>query len=200
MSDEIRRPRGRVDADTVAQQMLDDAEKTPAPADEPPKDVQDTRTPIDRWKEAIQKAGLTSDQAIEIIDAQIDPGYWTEEYRLWDGRVRVVFRSRTGAHRNMVVRELDSLQNPSPTVIGQTITRINLLNSLQEYHDRKRDYVFEHPRKDTAPEDAEKMLQRRLSFINRELPEAVMDLLYAKLSEFDAKVSAALSEGAIEGF
>lgn len=200
MSDEtVKRPRARMDTDALAEQMLQDTVAETVAAEEPKK-AEDSRTPVERWHAAIEKAGLTHDQALAIIDAQIDPGYWTDECRLWNGRVRVTFRSRTGAHRNMLIRELDSLQNPSSMVIGQTVARINLLNSIHSYHDRKRNVTFEYAAKDTSPEDADTMLQRRLTFINRELPESILDMLYVKLAEFDAKVAAALSEGAIEGF
>jgi hypothetical protein len=205
MPEEITRPRGRMTADDLAKTMLQEAvassETETAPAvSVDDKNKEDSRTPLERWSDAIKQAGLTREEAIEVIDAQIDPGFWVKTYTLYGGRVKLVFRTRSVAHRTMLMRELDLLQNASQLVTGQLIGRFNLVNSLQTYEDKKRKKTFTFPVGTTEPETAERMFQERNTFVLREIPDGILDAIYSQLSDFDKKVAAALSEGAVESF
>lgn len=192
----------------------DDAAATPAApgasADPPAGDAAKKNLaelpPIERWRHNLAAAGLSEDLAREIIDAQIDPGFWTREYKLFYGRVRVVLRTRDALARRRLTNAIDRLNNPYPNTlpVRETASRFNLINSLQEFHanvdGKETHHVFRFPAAREGAEAGQAAFTERADFVDNLTSEMLLDALYVQLALFDGAVAAALSEGAVEGF
>jgi hypothetical protein len=155
--------------------------------------------PMERWKIRIERAKLSEIAANEIIDALLDPGYHTETITRMTGRLTVTLRTRDGAHRDRLRLALDQLQNPTQITQQETMQRLNLTDSIVQLNLRTRTLTFEYPRRGDNIAEVEKLYQARRTQLD-EIGENVLDVLYQLLGEFDNRVMAATSEGAVEGF
>jgi hypothetical protein len=155
--------------------------------------------PMERWKINIGNAKLTETQANEIIDALLDPGFHTETLVRMGGRLTVVLKTRDGAHRDRLRLALDQLQNPTRMTQQETTQRVNLTDSLLKLHLGKRTITFEYPSRGDDIPRVEALYQQRRGQLD-EIDENVLDVLYQLLGEFDFRVMASTSEGAVEGF
>lgn len=155
--------------------------------------------PLERWRINIARAKLTEQGANEIIDALLDPGYHTETIVRMGGRLTVTLRTRDGAHRDRLRLALDQLQNPTRDTQQETKLRVNLTDSLLKLQMGKRALTFEYPKRGDALPRVEELYQQRRGQLD-EIDENVLDVLYLLLSEFDYRVMASTSEGAVEGF
>ena len=204
MANEPRRPGSYVDqktnADEYAKKLLeaDDQvvvdEKPSAPKEEPSKESakEAPKTPMDRWRDAISKAGLTEEDADKILDAVLAAGFYQKDYSLFRGKLKVTFRSRDASVHQRLSTALDDVRTNDPRVHDQVMSRINLAASLVSY----RGTTFAHPHDENLKGTA---FIERLKFVDN-LPSPVFYQLCTALAKFDAIVFAALSEGAELGF
>jgi hypothetical protein len=193
----IQRP-GKYMADELAKAALEDEpEPAAAPETEPkPAPEEATRkSPIERWRDAIEAAGITEEEADKVLDAVLAQGYYEKAYKVFRGRLTVVLRSRDSAALQRVSDALDAVRTNDLRVHTQTMNRYNLAASLVRYQDK----VFKHPAPNADPVERERAFSDRLSFIDS-IPAPVLLQLYAVLGKFDSIVFAALSEGAEMGF
>lgn len=191
----IQRPGKYVDS--LAQASLDadppDADAAEAKATE--KDETQRRTPMERWRAAIESANLTEDEADQILDAVLTNGFYDKTFKIFRGRLTVTLRSRDSASLQRVSDALDTVRTNDIRVHTQTMNRYNLAASLVRYQDK----VFKHPNAATDSVDRDRSFSERLAFVDT-IPAPVLVQLYAVLAKFDGTIYAALSEGAEMGF
>ena len=194
----IRRP-GQYPASTpspddLARASLDE----PETAEEKPEAAAEStakKSPMERWRDAIEAAGLSEEDADKILDAVLATGHYDKAYKLFRGKMTVTLRSRDSASLQRVSDALDSIRTNDVRVHTQMMNRYNLAASLVRYQDKQ----FKHPAANADVADREKAFQERLSFIDA-IPAPVLVQLYTLLSRFDNSVFAAMSEGAELGF
>lgn len=186
--------------DALAADMLAD-DPEPSPAAAPAADASEAtatapeKSPLDRWREAIAKVGLTEDQAHRILDSIVEKGFYQQEYRVFHGRVRVALRTRDSSTLRRVGDALDMARTNDPRVHQQVTSRILLIDSLAVYRDQA--YAFATPA-DSA-DRAQALFNARAQVVDT-LPDKVYDALLGALFKFDQAVFAATSEGDAEAF
>jgi len=142
-------------------------------------------SPGERWERLIKEAGIDRAEAIGILDAVLDKGYYEEYVYLRGKRARL--RTRTYEDH---IRLQDALEFRRPTMKlsqEEMITRYNLAASLFEWNGEK----FPH---DTE-EQFEALLKKIVKF-----PGPLFSLLSRELAKFDQKIMVIFSEGAPENF
>lgn len=154
-----------------------------------------SKTPMERWRDALEAANLTETEADKILDSVLATGTYEKSYKIFRGRLTVTLRSRDSASLQRVSDALDAVKTNDSRVHMQTMNRYNLAASVVRYQDK----VFKHPMATGDSADREKAFYERLAFIDT-IPAPVLVQLYAVLAKFDAIVYAALSEGAEMGF
>lgn len=179
----------------IARASLEDEAPASAPEAAPSEDAGVKKSPIERWREAIEAAGLTEEEADKILDSVLASGYYEKLYKLFQGKMTVVLRSRDSASLQRVSDALDSIRTNDVRVHTQMMNRYNLAASLVRYQDKQ----FKHPNSNASANDRDKAFTDRLAFVDT-IPAPVLVQLYALLSKFDNAVFAAMSEGAELGF
>lgn len=153
------------------------------------------KSPIERWRESIEAAGLSEEDADKILDAVLASGYYEKTYKLFQGKMTVALRSRDSASLQRVSDALDAIRTNDVRVHTQMMNRYNLAASLVRYQDKH----FKHPGANATANDRDKAFVERLTFVDT-IPAPVLVQLYTLLSKFDNAVFAAMSEGAELGF
>lgn len=191
-------------ADQLAQQMLNEM----APETEPEaraKQIEEVKskakeyvslTPAERWLRNIKNAGLEEDDANEILDKVLEQGYWDKEYSLYQGRLKVVLRSRDAAANQRVANALDDVRTFDQAVINQARLRVQLACSLVRFRDK----ALPTASPDQPMGEHDRAFSDRMAFCDRFIAGPVIEALYRALIDFDSKTYAALSEGASSGF
>jgi hypothetical protein len=184
-------------ADDLARAALEEKEPDPE-SEEKSSSSNDSpakKSPMERWRDAIEAADLTEEDADKILDAVLATGHYDKSHKLFRGRMTVVLRSRDSASLQRVSDALDSIRTNDVRVHTQMMNRYNLAASLVRYQDKS----FKHPPANGDINEREKSFAERLSFIDT-VPAPVLVQLYTLLSKFDNAVFAAMSEGAELGF
>jgi hypothetical protein len=184
----IQRP-GQYGTEDLAQAALEE-EPQPKPSEE-----STSKSPTERWRDAISSAGITEEEADRILDAVLATGHYEKAYKIFRGKLTIVLRSRDSASLQRVSDALDAVRTNDVRVHTQTMNRYNLAASLVRYQDK----VFKHPAVNADPADRDRAFFERLAFLDT-VPAPVLVQMYAVLSKFDNTVFAALSEGAEMGF
>lgn len=191
-------------ADQLAQQMLNEM----APETEPAaraKQIEEVKskakeyvslTPAERWLRNIKNAGLEEDDANEILDKVLERGYWEKEYALYQGRLKILLRSRDAAANQRVANALDDVRTYDQAVINQARLRVQLACSLVRFRDKS----LPTASPDQAMPEHDRAFSERMAFCDRFIAGPVIEALYRALVDFDSKTYAALSEGASSGF
>lgn len=190
----IQRPGKYVDSLAKASLDADSPEEAAEPKSGE-KDETQRRTPMERWRAAIEAANLTEDEADQILDAVLTNGFYDKTFKIFRGRLAVTLRSRDSASLQRVSDALDTVRTNDIRVHTQTMNRYNLAASLVRYQDK----VFKHPNSSTDSIDRDRSFAERLAFVDT-IPAPVLVQLYAVLAKFDGTIYAALSEGAEMGF
>jgi hypothetical protein len=179
----------------LAQTALKEEVATQAAADVAKSDDATEPSSAERWMANLKAVKLSEEDALGLLDTMLEKGYWAREYKLFRGKVRVVFRTRDALHYERVTTAINRLANPLDTVVSQTVLRLNLVGSLAEYQTIK----LRHPPVNAPADEIDQAFQSRVEFV-RGLPAPVIPALYELLGTFDGLVAAALSEGAAQGF
>jgi len=153
-------------------------------------------TPAERWQRNIKNAGMSEDQANEILDKVLDQGFWEKEYVLYNGRLKLTLRSRDAAANQRVANALDEVRTFDQRVLDQARLRVQLACSLVRYRDK----VLPLAAPDEEPAKHETAFRARLAFCDQFIAGPVVESVFRALIDFDAKTYAALSEGASSGF
>ena len=178
------------DEEKLAQTMLDESAATEAPKATAPEAPR-----AETWEDRVKASGLTTEQALEILDAMIEKGFYEKTIPLYGGRRALVLRTRDAYCRQRVANALDTLRTNDPRVHSQTTLRICLAGSLVQFG--KKTLAFAPPDADLDAQEA--AFNERLRYVDG-LGDPFLDTLYATLSQFDRWTYAALSNGAPTGF
>lgn len=191
-------------ADQLAQEILSATPAAGSPEDRA-KQIEDARakakeylslTPAERWQRNVKNAGLSEEEANEILDKVLETGYWEKEYSLYRGRLKLTLRSRDAAANQRVANALDDVRTYDQRVLDQARLRVQLACSLVRFRDK----MLPVAAPDEDPATHEAMFTQRLTFCDRFIAGPIVDAVYRALIDFDAKTYAALSEGASSGF
>lgn len=188
----IQRP-GTYSNDALAKAALEEEEQ-PAAAPAAPEQTA-KKTPMERWREAIESAEVTEEEADKILDAVLATGHYEKTFKIFRGKLAITLRSRDSASLQRVSDALDAVRTNDARVHTQTMNRFNLAASLVRYQDKQ----FKHSGTGAEASDREKAFYERLAFVDT-IPAPVLMQMYAVLAKFDNVVFAALSEGAEMGF
>lgn len=154
-----------------------------------------TLKPMASFEEKLKAAGLTRDQASEIIDAVLLKGFWAEDIKV-TSKIKVRLRTRNARDTKRAQEILEAQRFTMDAHYSESWFRLLLAASLEQFGDDK----FVHPnyRKDGF-EAIEKAYQDRIVYVEG-LPDPALRVLFSKLSKFDNRVAVALEEGSIENF
>ena len=190
-------PAASTSPDELAMSALSEPETETKPDQDPgtSDDAPASKTPMERWRDAIEAAGLSEEDADKILDSILATGHYDKTYKLFRGKMVVVFRSRDSASLQRVSNALDSIRTNDIRVHTQMMNRYNLAASLVRYQDKS----FKHAAVNADVADREKFFADRLAFVDT-IPAPVLVQLYSLLGKFDNAVFAAMSEGAELGF
>lgn len=191
--DTLTRPGEYASPDDLAKAALQ--EVTPA-ADPPAEPTVDNRDPIEKWREGLKAMKITEAQAEAILDSMLAKGYWERDYKLFGGKVTVRLRTRDVQNLNRILSVIDRMRLPNQVLIDENISILNLAGSLVKL----RDVTLPHPDLAKATVDEiEDAFDKRQEFVRR-ISGPLMPALRTSLYHFDAVVTAALANGAAEGF
>lgn len=211
MDKQPMRPGQYANMEALAASSVAEVEEKLAGPGEPPSesntapdaDVKDptaSLTPAERWANNLKAAQITEAQALAILDAMLDKGYYQREYKLFRGRLSITLRTRESSSTHRVSEAIDRLRNPLDMVVRQTAFRLNLAGSLVKYASaNKQPLMLPHLPANSSYEDLEKAFGERVRFVDG-LQETIQAQMFQCLAHFDTIVGAALSEGASENF
>ncbi len=156
--------------------------------------VEESLKPLATYEEQLKAVGVTKEKAAEIVDAVLMQGFYSEPFSL-TSRIKGRLRSREYRDTLRTQRQLEIEVPKHQTTYNEINYRYQLAASLEQYASTS----FKFPDRNTSTEEAEKMFETRLRFIEG-LPEATTQLLFSKLEKFNRKVFIVCQEGAIENF
>lgn len=150
--------------------------------------------PMEAHEAALKEVGVTKEQASEIIDSILLQGYYQERFKITN-KISGVFRSRVYADTERLQSWMEATRPAYEATIQETTFRYLLAASISEFNGEK----FLFPKKEDTLEEADRLFNIRLRYI-RAMPDALVSLLYQKLSKFDQKLAVCLQTGAIANF
>lgn len=131
----------------------------------------------DKTAQELQKPRWTQEELLKIFDQILFEGEYSEEVTV-RGKLKVIFKSRSGDETLAISKELDSLQLNLITTVEQLRALRNLSYSLVNYQGR---------------DFSDVKLAEKMIFLGK-LPISVIAILSDKLAEFDSKIDAACRE------
>ncbi len=170
---------------------LEAAEKT---LDKKADDVEQQLKPRVSYEEQLKEAGISKDEAAEIIDAVLMKGYYSEEVKLTS---RISARFRTRQYRD--IQRAQTIIETQRPVYEDHKQAIYLRHALAGSLERFGKDTLNFPKSNANGDEVEKAFQERVTYVDQ-LSEPAMNLLYRMLFKFDQKVLTVLSEGVIENF
>lgn len=135
------------------------------------------------YEQKIKNHGLSMDEALDIVNAILDNGYYEKAYRVTP-RWEVVFRTRTTADQDRVLRRIEDANPQFPATVTQILAKYNLAASMIRFK---------------GIDFSKKDFDERLKFVMN-LPEVMLRVLSGKLARFDQLMLDVLDEGAIQNF
>lgn len=150
--------------------------------------------PLKSYEERLKEAGVTKEQAAEIIDAVLMKGYWSESIKITE-RIKLRLRTRSARDIRRIQDHLEVQRPVYDTHYTEITGRMSLAASLESLGSDK----FTFPGKDAKPEEYETAFQARVNYIEN-LADPILRMLFLKLWTFDEKIRVVLSEGVIENF
>lgn len=135
------------------------------------------------YEQKVKNHGLTMDEALDIVNAILDNGYYEKAYKVTP-RWEVVFRTRNTTDQDRVLRRIEELNPQFPATVTQTLAKYNLAASMVRF--KNIDF-------------SKKEFEERLKYVLN-LPEVVLRVLTGKLARFDQLMLDVLDEGAIQNF
>lgn len=156
----------------------------------PPVPELEPEAPIDpkeKYLKRLEELQVSKEQAAQIIDAMITQGAYEETVAITK-KLSVRFRTRGQDAAERLNRVLN-IENPQFTgSVYSTIAVQNMASSLVQYGP----YKF-----DPSTEEGFKVV---MEYIRTKIPQPVYSVLVTKLSKFDEKLAAVMTEGCVENF
>lgn len=157
-------------------------------------EMQQALLPVEDYQAFLKEHNISEDEAEEIVDNLLTKGYHEETIPISKRRT-VTFRTRE--HRDLL--RLQAVFNVQQLLyqgaVDEMTVRYNMAASLREVNDQK----FEFPTATTKDEDADKLFDKRMEFVER-MPSPLFSKLSVKLANFDRKIAAVMREGVAENF
>lgn len=150
--------------------------------------------PLKSFEEKLKDAGVTKEQAADIIDAVLMKGHWTDTIKV-TSRISVKLRTRSARDIRRIQDYLEVHRPVYDTHYTEIQGRMMLAASLEQLGSDKLPF----PGKEVKAEEYEKAFQERVNYIEN-LADPILRLLFLKLWTFDEKIRTVLSEGTIENF
>jgi hypothetical protein len=145
------------------------------------------------YEAGLKAVGIKKQEAKAVMDEMLQKGFFVKTYRL-SSTITVGLRTRTYYDVQRTLRFAETESPRIPLHVNDLMFRYNLAASLHSFGSTN--FVFP-PNRDV--EDREKAFDKRLDFIF-DLPIPVVTRLNKMLVDFDDKMNAVLSEGAVEDF
>jgi len=158
------------------------------------RDAEAALKPLKSYEEKLKEAGVTKDEAADIIDSVLMKGFWSETIKI-TARISIKLRTRSARDVRRIQDYLEVHRPVYDTHYTEIMGRMTLAASLEQLGTDKLPF----PGKDAKNEDYEKAFQERGNYIEG-LADPILRLLFLKLWAFDEKIRAVLAEGTIENF
>lgn len=150
--------------------------------------------PMASYEDRLKNAGLTRDEAADIIDAVLLKGFYAEDVKI-TSKVKARFRTRTSRDTKRAQEIIEAQRLTYDVHYTELLSRILLAASLERFGEDS----LPHPPRSAKQEDVEKAFQTRIEYVNT-MPDPALRILMSRLAKFDRKISTALEEGSIENF
>lgn len=151
--------------------------------------------PLQTYADRLKEAGIDQAKAAKIVDEVLLRGYYAEDIQITKS-VKMRLRTRT-ARDTRRVQELLEAENPRfDHHYRESLTRLLLAASLVRFGSEE----LPHPDRKSSSDDIERMFQARIAYIDSQVSDPALRIMFAKLWKFDQMVTVALEEGAIENF
>lgn len=151
-------------------------------------------TPLEAYEDRLKKIGVTVEAARAIFDDLLCKGFWSDEMVV-SSKLKVRFRSRQYADTERFQQAVENARPQYESHYTELLFKYSLAASIEQFGSTK----FKFPEASDTAEQGEKLFNRRFEFIMH-LPDAMVRLLYTKLSRFDEKIRTVMEEGAAENF
>lgn len=151
--------------------------------------------PLQTYADRLKEAGIDLMKAAKIVDEVLLKGFYTEDVQITK---TVKMRLRTRSARD-TRRIQDILEAEAPKFdhhYRETLSRLLLAASLEQFGDQK----LPHPEKSDKIDDIERKFQERIAYLDNQVSDPALRIMFAKLFKFDRMIAVALEEGAIENF
>lgn len=151
--------------------------------------------PMQTYADRLKEAGIDLAKAAKIVDDVLLKGFYAETFPITK-TIAMRLRTRTARDTKRIQEILEAEKPSFDHHYRETMTRLLLAASLESFGEDK----LPHPNKKTSTDDIEKMFQERISYVDNQVSDPAMRILFQKLWKFDRMVTIALEEGAIENF
>jgi hypothetical protein len=125
---------------------------------------------------------VNAEEKAKFIEDLVFNGYTTAEHSLYDGKLKVIFKSLTVKQQLDLEKNLYSSKNMSAAAIMHTVSTSLLAQSIVQYGDKNL---------------SDLSLEERISFISG-LPSVVADKLIKFYNEFTLKLKAVIDGEVID--
>ena len=183
-----RRPlQSKEESEQTVEEKIEDA-ATPPP-------VLSAAEKAQKYREGLEAAGVSLEEARKILDAVIFHNCYEEDVVI-HGKLRVGIRTRVYEDLQRIMQALESEAPSFPVHTDDLVARYNVAASLAYYQDTR--FEFPDPGK-ASPIEMQDAFNRRMKFLmSRSTP--VITKLIEEVSKFDQKMTAVFAEGAPEDF
>jgi len=157
------------------------------------KKSEDVVTKIKDYKEILKEANIDLSEAMAIVDDILTNGYYEEIIPLTKN-ITVTLRTRTQSDYLRYHRALEMYSPRYQDELQEIARRYCLAGSLVRFGDKEFTHA-DNPRSKEAGD----FFDARLEWIE-EQSDQIINLLQAKLYQFDSKIMTVMSEGVVENF
>lgn len=151
--------------------------------------------PMQTYADRLKEASIDPAKAAKIVDEIMHKGYYAETYPITK-TMGVRLRTRTARDTKRIQEILEAEKPSYENHYRETMTRLLLAASLEQFGDTK----LRHPDKKTTVADVEAMFQERVAYVDNQIADPALRILFQKLWKFDQMITVVLEEGAIENF
>jgi hypothetical protein len=153
--------------------------------------------PMETYADRLKDVGLDATKAAKILDEILLKGFYVHTYPITK-TLSVQLRTRSSRDTKRIQEILDREKPAFDHHYHESLTRMLLACSLQKLGETP----LSHPEKGkkTPNDDIEQMFQDRINYVDNQVPDPLLRVLFQKLWKFDRMITVALEEGAIENF
>jgi hypothetical protein len=151
--------------------------------------------PLQTYADRLKSAGVDLVKAAKIVDEVLLRSFYAEDIQITK-TIKMRLRTRTARDTRRIQELLEAANFRFDHHYRESLTRLLLASSLERFGDDK----LPHPDKKSSADDIEKMFQERIAYIDNQVSDPALRIMFAKLFKFDQMITIALEEGAIENF